>query len=819
MKKIQLLVVGVGLLLGSVISSFAQTKPYKITGMVIDGQKKPLEAATISILNAKDSGLVKMALTNKEGYFEVENLPEGKYLVTASSVAFQKKYSNAIELNAQKPSVETPVIQLTEIGRDLGGVTVTSKKLFVEQKLGKTVVNVEAMASNVGLTVLEILEKSPGISVDKDGNISLKGKQGVSILIDGKPSYLSGQDLANLLKSMPSSQLEQLEIMTNPPAKYDASGNSGVINLKTKKNKTQGLNGSFTLGAGLGVYPKSSNSANMNYRNGKWNVFGNCSYNYNKGFQNLRLHRNFRDKSTLNLLSIFEQQADMHNRYEYQSLKIGADFYANKNTTVGVLLNGYINPSINNNDNTTFILNNIRELDTKTLAASYTKQKWNNISANFNLRHQFDSTGTELTADLDYIGYNSLNRQDFSNLFFDRDGNKKAPDEFAEGNLPSDIKIYSGKVDFSKPLNKTAKLEAGIKSSYVKTDNNALYQNLVGSNWETDLGRTNHFVYKENINAAYINTSKEFNKTWSAQLGFRLENTNAKGKQLTTGRSFNRKYTQLFPTAYIGYNLNEKNQFSLSYGRRIERPDYEDMNPFYYFLDKYTYQVGNPYLRPQFTHNIELTHTYGGFLTTTLNYSTTKDIITQVLDQIDSTNTTFVNKDNIASQKNIGLIVNLGIPITKWWRTNISTNIFNNQYSGIVNGGNVKTNATSWMVNISNQFTFKKEWGAEISGFYRSRAVEGVIIAQPMGVINLAVSKQVLKKQATIKLNFKDPFNLQMFRGYSKYQNIDIDIRNNWDNRIVNVSFIYRLGKPIKGLKQRKSGSAADEQNRVKTAQ
>lgn len=819
MKKIFALTIVIAMLWP--ISNFAQiNKSYKLTGTVTDGQK-PLEAATVNILAAADSNIIRMVFTNREGRFEVENLLAGKYLVAVSSVAFQKAFSHTVEINAQTPSVEIPTIQLIgAINKDLKNVTVTAaKKPFIEQRLDKTIVNVEAMASNSGITVLEVLEKSPGVSVDKDGNISLKGKQGVTILIDGKPSYLSGQDLANLLKSMPSNQLEQLEIMTNPPAKYDASGNSGIINLKTKKSKMSGLNGSFTLGVGLGVYPKSNNSFNINYRRGKWNLFGSFNYNYNKNFQDLELRRNFRDKNTLGLLSVFKQQANMNRQSQYQSYKIGADLYVSKKTTIGFVLNGYTNPRINNNNNTTYILNNLGELNTKTLATSYTKEKWKNISANFNLRHQFDSTGTELTADIDLINYNANNSQKFTNMFFDEYDVKKGPDEFIKSNLPSDIKIYSFKTDFSKPLNKTTKLEAGLKSSYVQTDNDALYENFVNDRWQTDPGRTNHFLYKENIHAVYINTSKELNKKWSAQLGVRLENTVSKGRQLTTGQSFKRSYTQLFPTAYISYKLNEKNQLSLNYGRRIERPNYESMNPFFYFLDKYTYQVGNPYLRPQFTHNIELSHTFGGFLTTTLNYSTTKDIITDVLEQIDSTNTTFLKKDNIALQKNIGLSINIGIPVTKWWRTNVYTNIFNNNYSGVVNGGNLKTNATSWMVNVSNQFTFKNGWGAEVSGFYRSKSVEGVIIAQPIGIINLAVSKQILKNQGTIKVNFRDPFDLQMFRGYSKYQNIDINIRNTWDNRVVNLSFTYRFGKPAKGLKQRKVGGAGDEQNRVKNEQ
>jgi outer membrane receptor protein involved in Fe transport len=196
---------------------------------------------------------------------------------------------------------------------------------------------------------------------------------------------------------------------------------------------------------------------------------------------------------------------------------------------------------------------------------------------------------------------------------------------------------------------KGAKFEAGVKSSYVKTDNNANYDSIQNGTVVHDFNRSNHFVYEENINAAYVNYSRPFSKKWSSQFGLRLENTNAKGNQLTTDIKFNRNYTQLFPTAYIQYSANQKNQFVINYGRRINRPDYGDLNPFIHFLDQYTFEQGNPNLKPQFSHNIELSHTYGGFLTTTLNYSITNDIIQQVLEQNEATNETYIKKANIAN--------------------------------------------------------------------------------------------------------------------------------------------------------------------------
>jgi outer membrane receptor protein involved in Fe transport len=296
-----------------------------------------------------------------------------------------------------------------------------------------------------------------------------------------------------------------------------------------------------------------------------------------------------------------------------------------------------------------------------------------------------------------------------------------------------------------------------------------------------------------------------------------LENTNGVGKQVTTGEEFDRKYTQLFPTAFVSYKGNEKNQFALSYGRRIQRPSYQDMNPFYFYLDKYTFQVGNPYLKPQFSHNIDLTHTFSGFLTTTLNYTNTTDIIMQVLEQDDATNTTYVQMENLAKQQQIGLSVSAGFPINKWWTTNIYLNGFYNEFEGPVNGTEIKLSAPGFMTNIQNSFKFNKGWGAEVSGFYRSKSQEGVFTSQSMGQISFAASKNIMKGKGTVRLNIRDPFDIQEFYGSSQYGNVDVKIHNQWDNRTVYASFTLRFGKPIQGQpSRRKNGGAGDEQNRIK---
>ncbi|MBD0333001.1 MAG: TonB-dependent receptor family protein, partial [Chitinophagaceae bacterium] len=436
-------------------------------------------------------------------------------------------------------------------------------------------------------------------------------------------------------------------------------------------------------------------------------------------------------------------------------------------------------------------------------------------STNLNFRRLLDSAGKELTADLDYVTYNSTNDQTLVNSYFDAVGNVTEKPDTLLGALPQNINIYSAKMDYTHPLKKGAKFEAGLKSSIVKTDNNARYDSITYGKMVHDFNRSNHFIYEENINAAYVNLSGSLNKKWSGQVGLRLENTIAKGDQVTTNQNFERSYTQLFPTGFLQYAANEKNQLGINYGRRIRRPDYQSLNPFVMFLDRYTYQQGNPNLKPQFSHNVELRHTYKNFLTTTLNYTRTTDIIQQVIEQNEDKNETFVKQANIAKQRQYGVSMNVSNPFTKWWTNNFYINAFNNKFSGTVNDTFVTLSATQIVLNGSQQFKFAKKWTAEISGFYRTAGVEGVIKAKPLGQVSFGLSKQVMKNNGTVRLNIRDIFYTQKFRGESKYSNIDASFQERNDSRVVNVGFTYRFNKGKVNSQKRKNGSTAEEQSRV----
>ncbi|MFT3912010.1 MAG: TonB-dependent receptor [Ferruginibacter sp.] len=796
----------------------------KISGNIKDGgNQKIIDAATISLLRSKDSSLVKTSLTDKDGNFLFENVKNGGYIVLATSIGHSKVYSKAITIDSANTFAQTETLQLVPISKNLGEVTVTSKKQFIERKLDKTIINPDALITNTGSTAMEVLEKAPGVTVDKDDNINLKGKQGVIIMIDGKQTYMSSTDLANFLRSLPSSNLEQIEIMTNPSAKYDASGNSGIINIKTKKNKQKGLNGSAALAYGQGVYSKTNNSLNLNYRTGKINLFTTVSGNYRKNFQQLDISRRYTndDKS---LKAIFSQNTSKKRENYNFNAKVGLDFYASKKTTVGIVLTGYTTPASETGNSFSYPRNSAGILDSIVTATRFEDSKWRNAAVNLNFQHNFDSTGRQLTADVDFLQYKSDKDQQFDNIIYNANWSERYSDRLV-GELPSDIKIYSAKTDYTQSLKKGIKMDAGLKFSYVTTDNTADYFNVVNEIKTVDIKKTNRFQYNENVNAAYINFSKTMKK-WEVQVGLRVENTNYNGHQFGNefrrdlDSTFKKSYTNAFPTTYVNYNANDKNQFGFSFGRRIERPDYEDLNPFLFFLDKYTYGEGNPFLRPMYSNVFELSHTYNQFLTTTFNYTNTKDLFNETFRQNNEPTdsiSTIVMQGNYGHTDNLSLSLNAQIKIVKWWNLMVYAEGNYQQFKGTLYDQRINIHGNTFRANLNNQFSFKKGWSAEVSGFYMSRSLEGQIMIRSMSQVDLGVKKDILKNKASIKLSIRDIYGPRTARGRINFQNTEAGFRQYNDNRVATISFNYRFGKPIKGAQKRRTGGAGDEQNRVKS--
>src|SRR5688572_19661335 len=466
----------------------------KITVPVVNAQRVAIAHATVELLRASDSALVKAGITDSSGIATFEQVNDGVYLFRVTIVNYQAQYSTLYQLPLTETSGQIPAIILEPAAVALKGVTITAKKPFIQQLPGKTVINVDASITNAGTTVMEVLEKSPGITIDKDGNINLKGRPGVLIMIDNKPTYLSGTDLTNLLLGMNSSQIEVIELITNPSAQFDAAGNAGIINIKTKKNKQRGFNGAINTSYGQGRYYKTNNSLQLNYRKDKWNYFLNYSLNANKGFSDMYALRTYYKEDRQTIESILEQPSDMKGQGYNHTIRSGVDYFAGKKTTVGVSLNGMIFRRNNSVDNTASWIDAAGLTDSVIHTQSVGRSKWKNAGLNLNMRHSFTAT-KELSADIDYLTYDIHGYQAFQNTLKGPGGYEEA----FQGDLPSQINIFSAKADYMAQFSKNMKFESGWKSSRTNTDNSALYYYWDGTEWQEDLGKTNHFLYTENI--------------------------------------------------------------------------------------------------------------------------------------------------------------------------------------------------------------------------------------------------------------------------------------------------------------------------------
>jgi outer membrane receptor protein involved in Fe transport len=798
-----------------------QAQTGKISGSVNSTDNKALDGATVSLLKAKDSSLVKMTVCDKTGQWQLLKVNYGKYFIKAEALGYVSQLK-PVELSETQASVSATAFKLVANSKVLKDVQVTTVRPPVENKIDKTVVNVDASPTNAGLTALEVLEKSPGVTVDNDGNISLKGKSGVKIFIDGKPSYLSGDNLTNYLKNLSANQLDQIEIMTQPPAKYDAAGNAGIINIKTKKNRNDGFNGSISTTAIVAKYFKNTNNLNLNWHKGKINLFGTYGYSYWEGFNDIFIDRSARENR-----SIFQRYIEQHSYGRYSgrphNFKAGVDWFTNKKTTLGFVLTG----NFQNDRFTASSRSNIFDSTHKFVqyldAVSQTHDPWNNLGFNLNFLQKLDTSGSELSADADYIFYRTKGVQYSNNYLYESNKTPSGDPFLLNGYLPANIDIYSFKSDYKHPIGKTATFEAGVKSSYVKTDNNADYTSFDQGQqkWLVDTSRSNHFIYKENINAAYVNLQKKLNK-WSFQLGLRAEQTVADGNQITKNIAFHKNYTKLFPTTYINYKPTDNHTFGISYGRRIERPGYQSLNPFQYQLDRYTYRQGNPDLQPQFSHNVELSYNYKGHLNIAANYTKVTDIMAEAFitrrEPGDSNYTTFLTDQNIASSKNIGLSVSFNKQLKKWWTFNVFVNGYYNEFKGVIDNENISVNYMAFNSNLSSQFTFKKGWSAEVNGWFNSKNIESSAgIRYPMGMFSVGGGKKVLKDKGTVRLNLRDPFYLLHYQSHVELNKGITDIRSYWDNRRVILTLMYNFGKTANMQQHRRRSAADEEASRVRT--
>ena len=808
MKKIVTWILGVFFFS---VSAYSQS----IAGIAKDEQGKVLSGASIALKKATDSSVVKLAVTNSSGKYEFSDIQAGKYFINVSHVGLVPQNSAAFELNGA--AVNVPDMVLPKADGKMKEVVVISRKPAIEVRADKTILNIEASINAVGSDALELLRKSPGVMVDREDNISMSVKNGVQIYIDGRPSPLSGKDLSEYLKTIQSSMIETIELITNPSAKYDAAGNAGIINIRLKKNKSLGTNGSVNGGYNQGIFPKYNGGISLNNRSKRMNLFGNYTYSRNRNEMFMNLYREQLDTS-------FDQKSSMTSRSKTHGFKAGMDYFINSKQTFGLMVNG------NFNDNTftnysktpiTYIPTGV--LDRILIADNGSFGFRDNMNFNANYRYA-DTTGRELNMDADYGYYDLFNNQMQPNYYLNPNG---TPRDSAIYNMiaPTDIDIYTFKTDYEQNYKK-GRLGAGGKISYVESTNDFQRYNVLKGVNVLDTLRSNAFNYTENINAGYVNYNKQFKKVM-VQLGFRVENTNAKGHSSGFRRvgnayqgydsTFIRNYTDVFPSAAVTFNKNPMKQWSLSYSRRIDRPAYQDLNPFEFKLDEYTFQKGNTELRPQYTNSIGITFMYKYTLNVTLNYSHVDDVFTQLIDTAEKSKT-FITKKNLATQDITSL--NISYPFQRKWYTFFGNfNTYYTMYKADLGGPGRKVNLDVFAFNFYMQHAArigKKGWSAELSGWYSSPSIwQGTFESKEMWSVDAGVMKTVFQGKGNVKVSVSDIFQSMRWGGVSNFAGQYMKASGGWESRLFKLNFTYRFGSAqIKAARQRKAG-LEDENKRV----
>lgn len=781
---------------------------------ITDKMGKGMPFATVELLQAKDSSVVKGGVADEQGKITIETVSTGYYLISTSLVGYSKAYSSRFSVDKENLKIVLPTIMLSHSSGTLSAVTVTSAPL-TQQEAGKMIVNVDKSILSAGNTVIEMLQKLPGVTIDQEGDISIKGRTGVLVLINGRRTYLSAADLKTQLSSMSADNVSNVELMDIPPSKYEAEGNAGVININLKKKVKQGLNADLTVGYGQDLYNRHNAGINLNYGTGKLNLFASYSYSRFTNWSEWASRINYYDRSYSTLQSFLQEQTFVKRPSGSHQVSAGFDYTIGKKWTATFQLQ----ETFSNGD---FITNkkvDLTHADFKP-ASSYstfsTSPRHNrNSTYSGTVQRNLDTSGSKLFFEADYAPFSRKEATHYNTTFYDSLVNFKYSDVLKQ-DLPALINIKSVQLDYTRVYKlQQAKLEAGVKVYDVLTENESNVYNWRNEKWLPDLLNTNHFIYKEHVNAAYMTYNRSF-KQWSFEAGIRGEQTISNANQIQLDSVVKQNYLKVFPTLFIKKPLNKNNVITFSYGKRIRRPDYNQLNPFHTFGDPNQYWAGNPYLRPQISDNFQFSHVYKGKFTTSLTYNHIKDV--QVITfRVIPGNIMVVGFDNLGVQNYYAVSFNLFLTPVNWWTFNYTTTGLYTKFKGYYFGEHVNNGYATAQGNMINTFQLGKGFSAEFGGRYASKRAFGVLISDARGVLNAGLLKTFLNKKATIKLNVDDILKSDRLSIHSKSGSI---IRHTqaypgpWGagSRIYRVTFTRRFGNINFKQRQLKTGIQSEQE-------
>lgn len=773
------------LLLNFLLVSFVHAQ-VKITGKVQSEDNVPLPLATAYLMKANSTVVLKAAVTNEAGEYQFSDVAAGSYVVDAKMVGYIAGRSNIFEVGKSDYAVAT--ISLRSDNRKLEEVTVEGKRPLVESKPGKLILNVENSPIAAGNNALDIVQRAPGVSLDNNNNLQLMGQSGVAVTIDGRQTYMTGEQLLNFLKSTDGNQIKSVEVITSRSAKDDAEGAVGTINIVLKKNRMEGFNGTFNLTAGHGEKFRGNSSLSLNYKKNNTTLFGSYAYSDEKAYRKLEIDRVIQNSGEQ---KYFAQKSALGEEERNHSYRFGIEQKTSSRNTLTVQFNGANNTEYNDNDSRTNIGRSFVDYDTVLVSESDFKELFDRYSANLNNEFRIDSNGRKLTVDLDWSKFKSSKRVNYLNQYADV-GGKEAPAEAERSGMPIGIDIYVAKLDYEHPLSKSSKLEMGTKYSNVKSDNDLLFEKLVDQGWVNDVSRTNHFVYKEQIAAAYLDYNNSIGK-WSLKAGLRGEYTFSDGNSITMSKRVKRNYFELFPNANLSYSFNEKHILSLGYTRKVTRPNYRQLNPFDYYIDKLTFERGNPYLNPQFSNEFSLSYTLLQRYNLTLGINDVKDAIVESMGQDSVAGTTWVIRENLG--RNLTSYLNLNIPVTvsKLWSMNNNITGIYFDFDGMIAG--LPVNRKSFLVQAMSMHNLKmsKSLSANVNLRYFSPFKYNVYDLKSRWDMEVGMTK-TFKERSSLKLAVTDVFNTGNQNLSTNFGPFDSRIRQHQDRRVVRLTYTYKFG-------------------------
>lgn len=793
---------GILLLLQMVV--FAQSPG--INGRILDEHSQSLPSAAVVILRAADSLKVKALMTDSLGYFKVTDIPVGKYLIQVNYIGYSTHYSKAFELTELKKHYHYGEIHLMPDSRTLNTIVISGSPPVITQNLDKTTMNVEKSIMATGSTALELLSKAPGLNVSENGDISLKGRSGTSVMINGKLTYLSGNQLATLLRGTSSSAISKIEIISNPSAGYDATGSGGIVNIVLKKNMQTGFNGSLSGNMGSGRSMRYGSTGSLNYRTNLLNVFG--SYDLS-----MHTYKSYTDteRSFYNPQAILVQQSSQHSAEEAKlrshNFRAGIDLSPDEKNTIGFLLNGAVGRYPMTEQTAGYWIDAQKGTPLwNAVTQTQGRERWTDLLYNMNYVHRFSAEGHELRADLDYVTHFSKMEQQLNTRYTSAIGTAPRHPGSRRGDIPSNNDIYVAKLDYVLPLRALGKLETGWKGSLVRTENNLRYDTLQNQQYVPDAGISNHFIYKENIQAAYVHVKKEW-KSYSLQIGLRGEYTYTQGHQLTTDSLQKRKYFQLFPSISVRHQFNEQHKLQMGYSRRIQRPGYWDLNPFRVYTDPFSFYEGNAYLKPALVNAFELGYQFKARYFAALSYNRTHDVIGEKIGLQEPGQITFERPDNLGHFSNYGLSITAGTSLGKWLTGSQFVNFYHNSFDIDNLYGREKRSGNTLAFNSQNTLVLGKGWRAELNAFYQSSEVLGTSKIKAYHRISAGLQKEVMKGKGNIKFMMNDIFKGDNRGSYTAYGQVSSYSKRNRDSRIGILSFTYNFGNQGLKMVDRSTGS------------